>query len=82
MMLYDVYERRVHMQYPTILVDLPTTIHSFVRHINGVDTIVINSRLSVERQRECYIHEVSHIKNGDFYKDCSADVIESKRHIK
>lgn len=42
----------------------------------GFYNIYINSRLSVEQQRASYMHELSHIKNGDFFSEMSATQIE------
>ena len=46
-----------------ILLDLPCAVHGFVVS-DGFDfyTIVLNSRLSYEMQRQAYMHEVSHIE--------------------
>ena len=74
-----------------ILLDLPCAVHGFVVS-DGFDfyTIVLNSRLSYEMQRQSYMHEVSHIENGDISRmqdinrdlmeDCGADIIEALRH--
>ena len=74
-----------------ILLSMPCTIHGFVVS-DGFDffTIVLNSRLSYEMQRQAYMHEVAHIENGDvtrmqdvnsdLLEDCGADVIEALRH--
>lgn len=43
-------------------------------------TIVLNSRLNHERQMLAYYHEIAHIKNGDYDKKCSADLIECYAH--
>ena len=42
-------------------------------------TIFLNSRLSHERQLECYRHALLHINNKDFEKE-NADKIESNTH--
>ena len=42
-------------------------------------TILLNARLSQERQLECYKHALLHINNEDFEKD-NADEIECKTH--
>lgn len=39
-------------------------------------TIVINSRLSRERQLQTYHREMKHIENGNFKKKCSDDLTE------
>ena len=69
------------MTVTTRLYDLPTRIKSFVKK-NGDDslTIVINSRLSYDCQRECYKHELAHIQNDDFDTCMSVDEIEVEAH--
>ena len=42
-------------------------------------TILLNARLSHERQLECYKHALLHISNDDFGND-NADEIEFKTH--
>ena len=42
-------------------------------------TILLNARLSHERQLECYKHALLHINNDDFEND-NADEIEFKSH--
>ena len=68
------------MEYRVELIDMPTTIRSFVERQEGYDTIVINARLSCDQQRECFEHEVGHIGNGDLDKEGSADAIEVAAH--
>lgn len=43
-------------------------------------TILLNARLSYEKQKEAYMHALIHIKNDDFCKECSADDIEFAAH--
>ena len=55
---------------PVVLMDLPPHVKGFV--CLGSDynpCIVINSRLSVEQQRNVFRHEMNHIVNGDMYND-------------
>ncbi len=61
--------------------DMPTTIKSFVTNGEDADTIVINSRLSHEQQKCCYLHEVQHLMNRDFEK-FNCDAIEKESHEK
>ena len=64
-----------------ILADMPTSIPAYsVANPDLSYTIVLNSRLNHERQLMAYHHEMNHIKNGDFEKKCSADVIECYAH--
>lgn len=50
-----------------------------VANSDGSYTILINSRLSHERQIEGFNHALEHIKNGDFERN-DADKIELKAH--
>jgi hypothetical protein len=55
----------------------------FYGHVNpnmdGSYTILINAKLDYETQTKVYLHEVNHIKNGDFDKS-DADSIEREAH--
>lgn len=63
------------------IIDLPTTIYSFVRqNPDGTYTIVLNARLSQEDRARHYEHELRHIREGDFEKDLTADEIEAQAH--
>lgn len=65
----------------THYVDMPTTIRSFV--VCNADmsfTIIINSKIGRFQQLSAYQHELSHIRNGDYYKGGSVDVIEANSH--
>ncbi len=61
-----------------ILRDLPHSINGFTI-FDGFDfyTIVLNSRLTFEHQRETYFHELSHIACGDFARrlDINSDML-------
>lgn len=64
----------------TIEVDLPTTISAYVVANSDCSyTIVLNAKMSFERKREAYLHEIDHIYNGDYEKNC-ADTIEIYAH--
>lgn len=65
----------------TVLLDLPTTIKSFVRE-NPDDsmTVVVNAKLSAEDRLQRYKHEVDHIKHGDMDSGESVQRIESVAH--
>ena len=67
-------------EYRVIYLDMPTTIRSFAVKRDEEYTIVINPRLSCEDRQERYRHEVFHIENGDFEKECSVDLIEMVAH--
>jgi hypothetical protein len=63
------------------LIDLPYTIRSYVvLNKDQSYTIVLNSKLSYEQNLISYQHEMEHIKNGDYEKKCSVDMIEIIAH--
>lgn len=63
------------------LVDMPGRIGATaIPNEDGTYTIYVNSRLTVEKQRKAYLHEIRHIKNDDFYKDICVDEIELIAH--
>lgn len=65
----------------TYYVDMPTTVRSFV--VSNDDmcfTIMINARMGSDQQMVAYMHEIEHIKNGDYDKHCSVDLIELAAH--
>ena len=65
----------------TYYVDMPTTIRSFV--VSNKDTtfsIIINAKIGRDQQLRAYRHELNHIKNGDYDKKCSIDLIELAAH--
>lgn len=65
-----------------ILVDMPSRISAYtVCNIDFSYTVVLNSRLSYEKQLNAYHHEMNHIENGDYDKQSSADLIECYTHI-
>ena len=64
----------------TFLLDMDVLIPEHViANSDGSYTVLLNSRLSRERQQECYRHALLHISNNDFEKD-NADEIEYKAH--
>ena len=63
------------------MINLPTTIKAYV--VSNADqsyTIVLNSNLNHEQNLKSYMHEMKHIKNGDYDKKCSVDLIEINAH--
>lgn len=59
---------------------LPTSISAYV--VSNPDasfTIVLNSKMSFERQIQSYWHEIEHIRSGDYERN-SADMIELYSH--
>ena len=64
----------------TILANLPVTIPAYVVENNDMSyTIVLNSRLSYERNVTSYLHGIKHIMKNDFEKD-DVQEIETKAH--
>ena len=62
------------------LANLPTSISAYVvSNSDGSYTIMLNARLTWERRRQAYLHELEHINNGD-YERKSADMIEMFAH--
>ena len=45
---------------------------------DGTYTILLNSRLSHEQNADSLIHELNHIKNGDFYRSANITQIEAE----
>lgn len=68
-----------------IYADLPPHIKGMlVKTFDEEDyyTIVINSRLNAEQQREAYEHEVKHMKAKDFDEiEKTVDEVEFVRHL-
>jgi hypothetical protein len=63
-----------------VYLDMPTNVKSYVINKNDYFTVILNSRLSQEQNEISYIHELEHIKNGDYAKKCRADLIEIMAH--
>lgn len=63
-----------------VMQDLPTTIGGFTKETDGYYTIVLNSRMTHERNILTYKHEKGHIDKNDFDRDCTADQIEAEAH--
>lgn len=63
-----------------VLRDMPCHVHSFVSECEDSYTVVLNSRLSNEQQREAAAHELSHLRNNDLQSSCNADSLETVRH--
>lgn len=68
-----------------IFCDLPPAVKGMlVRTFDGEEryTVVINSRLNIEQQREAYEHEMKHMRAKDFDEvEKSADEVELLRHL-
>ena len=60
--------------YSVRLMNLPTSVRSFVKMQDGFPTIVLNSKLSQEMQKDCYEHEVRHLQGNDFEKQDASGI--------
>lgn len=61
--------------------EMPATVRSFVIvNSDSTYTIILNSKLSHEQNIISYWHEIDHIRNGDYDKKCSSDLIEIVAH--
>ena len=70
------------MDIHSVLATLPYSIKAYVVANPDMSfTIVLNDALSFEQNRKSYLHEYSHIVNGDYDKKFSADMIELNAHI-
>lgn len=75
-LLYWVMELDIN----TKLIDMDVLVgEQVIKNNDDSYTILLNARLSHERQLECYRHALLHISNEDFEKD-NADEIECKTH--
>ena len=64
----------------TRLIDMDVLVgEQVIKNNDDSYTILLNARLSHERQLECYKHALLHINNDDFEND-NADVIEFNAH--
>lgn len=58
--------------------DMPLVFRAFtILDEDGVYNIYLNSRMPFDQIRKSYAHELSHIKNGDFYRCLTATEIEA-----
>ncbi len=61
------------------LIKLPLSVKGVtIPDKDGNYNIFINKNLSYEIQVDTYIHEINHIENTDFYKNCPVQVLENK----
>ena len=64
------------------LTSLPSTINGFERENPDQSyTVLINDKISFQAQRECYRHELRHIRNRDL-EGRNADAVELKNSHK
>ena len=66
--------------FNVILQDLPTTIGGLIREQEDHYTIILNSRMTHERNQKSYLDEMDHIATGALNSDQSADQIELESH--
>jgi hypothetical protein len=64
------------MDISLFYLDMPCRIKGFAYELDvNYFIIAINTKLNAEQQQEAYLHELQHIKNGDFDKE-DIDTIE------
>lgn len=55
-------------EYRTRVMNLPTSVGGFCYHDDdGNYYVILNARMTRERNGESYLHELRHIENGDCY---------------
>lgn len=68
------------MDINTQLIDMDVLIgEQVIKNVDDSYTILLNSRLSHERQLECYLHAINHIQSNDFEKN-NSNIIELEAH--
>lgn len=68
------------MDINTQLIDMDVLIgEQIIKNVDDSYTILLNSRLSHERQLECYLHAINHIQSNDFEKS-NSNIIELDAH--
>ncbi len=68
------------MDINTQLIDMDVLVgEQIIKNRDDSYTILLNSRLSHERQLECYRHALNHIQNNDFEKG-NSNIIELEAH--
>lgn len=71
----------INIEPNVIFADMPTRIKAYtVINKDGMYTIVLNSRLTHEQNLLSYHHEMLHIENHDYEKNCDTDLIEIHAH--
>ena len=72
------------MDYRVVFMDMPGTIRGYALRSFGdagdFYTIVLNSRLNREQNRNSFRHEIAHILRGDFDSGKTTDEIEKEVH--
>lgn len=64
-----------------VIINLPPKIKGFTVH-NDDDTytVCLNARYTMEAQRETMLHELKHIRGGDFDRLSDVNTLEVLRH--
>lgn len=63
-----------------LYVDMPIGYRAFTMPKDDFYTIYLNSRYSREQNISSLEHELRHIKNGDYEKECSVNILETNAH--
>jgi len=64
-----------------IYVNMPIGYRAFTMPKDGFYTVYLNSRYCEEQNRLSFNHELKHIRNGDYDKKCSVDILEIYTHV-
>ncbi len=63
------------------IADMPIALKAMTRkNPDGSSTIVINSRHCHEQNKKAYLHEITHLENGDFDQPQNVGQLEAARH--
>ena len=66
----------------TILIPMPYNVKGFIKaDEDGYETIVLNSKLNLETNRETFLHEIKHSTHGYLSNECCIDEIEILRQL-
>ena len=63
-----------------VLASMPARIRAYTVLMDGYYTIVLNDDLSPQAKHRACQHELTHIENGDFERNVSADLLEVRAH--
>lgn len=63
-----------------LYVDMPIGYKAFTMPKDDFYTIYLNSRYCIEQHLKSLEHELRHIRNGDYDKQCSVDLLELYSH--
>lgn len=69
------------MEVPLVLMDLPHSVRGGIKVLeDGRHAIIVNARLNTALQKKAYLHELRHIKNGDYDNFKRIGVVEMLAH--